>query len=312
MRAVFVHKNCVLRDSHLDPASPYDGLRLTPATLEAMRLLATDDRLLFVWGDCPSPADDEPHGMESLVKQIEAAGGRVDGLISCEHAPGEKCKCWGEFPGAFWVAASEFDLSLNECYLVADTAEEVESAYAAGMRPLIVLCDRSIGEILGNLPHHKDFPLAADLTMAVSYIAVEEDIRKELGHARSPAMAIPTEELLAAETLPTIKVTSPFAQGMRTNLQKSRLQLRDMGRMLTFFVLGALGLGLGIAYMLTHLYRQQPFPDFVYWITLQFIPRPLRGALFIIWGIGIIVLAVKSFYRSTTISIRLKKGKPSS
>ncbi|NLG48821.1 MAG: hypothetical protein GX552_01765 [Chloroflexi bacterium] len=311
MRAVFVHKNCVLRDSHLDPASPFDGLRLTPATLEAMRLLATDERLLFIWGDCPS-SDDGQHGMESLVKQIEAAGGRVDGLISCEHALDERCNCWGEFPGAFWVAASEFDLSLNECYLVADTAEEIESAYAAGMRPLIVLCDRSIGEILGNLPQHKDFPLAADLTTAVGYIAVEDDIRKELGHARVPAKAIPTDELMQAEALPTIKVTSPFAQGMRTNMQKSRLQLRDMGRMLTFFVLGALGLGLGIAYMLTHLYRQQPFPDFVYWITLQFIPRPLRGALFIAWGIGIIVLAVKSFYRSTTISVRMKKGKPSS
>jgi hypothetical protein len=61
------------------------------------------------------------------------------------------------------------------------------------------------------------------------------------------------------------------------------------------------GLSLGIAYLLTHLYRVAPFPEYAYYITLQFIPRPVRGALFIIWGVGILVLAVRSFYRSNKL-----------
>jgi hypothetical protein len=60
------------------------------------------------------------------------------------------------------------------------------------------------------------------------------------------------------------------------------------------------GLSLGIAYLLTHLYRIQPFPAIAYYVTLQFIPRPLRGALFIIWGGIVVVLALRSFYRSTS------------
>jgi len=94
---------------------------------------------------------------------------------------------------------------------------------------------------------------------------------------------------------------------MQTRLRKARVQLRDLTRWLTFFVLGALGLSLGIAYILTHLYREAPFPDFVYYVSLQFIPRLLRGALFIAWGIGVIVLAVRSFYRSANLNLWFKR-----
>lgn len=47
--------------------------------------------------------------------------------------------------------------------------------------------------------------------------------------------------------------------------------------------------GLGIAYLATHLYREAPFPAWVGVVTLQFIPRPIRGFLFI--GAGVLVMA---------------------
>ncbi len=308
MKAIFVHRDCVLRDSHIDLATSPDTWRLMPATLEAMRLLAAEGTLVFLFAtgnEHPAPqvaGEKGIEGLETLVKQVEAAGGRVDGLVSCPHDGQEACKCWGEFPGAFWATAARFALNLNECYVLADTERDVATAYAAGARPLIVLCTRTIGEVLGNLPRHKDFPIAANLTTAVSYIGTEEEINRQLGRSRNTAQSLPPGEVLYADSqaLPTIKVTSPLAQSLQVRLTKSRVQLRDMTRWLTFFVLGAVGLGLGIAYMLTHLYRVQPFPSFVYYVTLQFISRPLRGTLFIIWGVGILFLAVRSFYRSAT------------
>ena len=42
----------------------------------------------------------------------------------------------------------------------------------------------------------------------------------------------------------------------------------------------ALGLGL----LLTHLYRTAPFPESVYYVTLQFMPRFLRGLLLVVVG----------------------------
>ncbi len=63
-------------------------------------------------------------------------------------------------------------------------------------------------------------------------------------------------------------------------------------RWLGLLLLGLLCLALGLAYLLTQLYRQQPFPAAAYYITLQFIPRWGRGVLFLILGLGIVTLSL--------------------
>lgn len=63
-------------------------------------------------------------------------------------------------------------------------------------------------------------------------------------------------------------------------------------RWLVVLVLGIIFLSLGAAYLLVELYREQPFPDFVYYVTLQFLPRALRAVLFFGIGIGIVVLGL--------------------
>lgn len=301
MKAVFVHRNALLRDSGLDPRSAPDGWRLVPATLEAMRTLsASDGTLVFLYGCAPAERRSGGEGLEVLVRQVEAGGGRVDVLLSCDHDGDEGCGCWGERAGAMWAAARDFGLHLNECYLIGDGSADVSMAYAAGVRPIVALNGRQIESVLGRLPDYRGFPVATDLGVAMSYIGVEDEITRQLGHPREAAALNPPENPYAATgSRPTITVLSPLARGVQARLSTSRTQLRDIGRWLTFFVLGALGLSLGIAYLLTHLYRIQPFPEFVYYITLQFIPRPVRGALFIAWGLGVILLAVRSFYRSS-------------
>ena len=139
-----------------------------------------------------------------------------------------------------------------------------------------------------------------DLGTAAGYIGVEEDINRQLGRPRSGvAPRQPVGSLYEGPAeLPDVAVISPLARNLQAQLTRSRAQLRDIGRWLSFFVLGAVGLSLGIAYLLTHLYRMQPFPGFVYYLTLQFISRPLRGALFIAWGCVIIAIGVRSLYRS--------------
>ncbi|MBC7235852.1 MAG: hypothetical protein H5T69_08420 [Chloroflexi bacterium] len=304
MKAVFVHKDAVLRDSHLDPANLPDAWRLMPATLEAMRLLATEDRLLFLYGHQDAGQDGEQEAnWRALLQQVEAGGGRIDGFVICSHREGEPCRCWGSVPAILWGPAAQFGLALEQCYLLADGQADVIAAYAVGARPLLVLGERTISQVLGNLPAHKDFPVAINLTTAVEYIQVEEEINAQLGHPRNPAAPSPaTEELMAQpEALPRIEVTSRLAHGLEASLIRARAQLSDLVRWLSFFVFGTVGLSLGIAYLLTHFYRMQPFPEFAYYLTLQFIPRPMRGALFILWGLVVIALVVQRFYRSTRL-----------
>ncbi|MBN1401520.1 MAG: hypothetical protein JXA74_11825 [Anaerolineae bacterium] len=306
MKAVFVNQDAVLRDSHIDPADPSQDWHLVPATVEAMRLLANEDTLVFLYGAQIGPSDqasaEEPsRTMLELVHQTEAGGGRIDGLVVCPHAKGTECRCWEDFPGILWVPASQFNLKLEACYVLGDTERDVATAHTAGARAMTILCDRKIGDVFGDLPRHKDYPIAPDLTTAVNYIALEEEICNQLGHVQTSEVRVPVESALYAEPegLPRLTVTSRLARGLQANVNRSRVQLRDIVRWLSFFSVGAVGLSLGIAYLLTHLYRVQPFPAAVYYVTLQFVPRPVRGALFILFGAGIIFLAVRSFYRST-------------
>ncbi|TAK27936.1 MAG: YvcK family protein [Chloroflexota bacterium] len=63
-------------------------------------------------------------------------------------------------------------------------------------------------------------------------------------------------------------------------------------RWLVLLMLGIVIVSLGFAYVLREAYIYYTFPDFVYYATLQFLPRPLRGALFVAGGAGMIVLAL--------------------
>jgi D-glycero-D-manno-heptose 1,7-bisphosphate phosphatase len=311
MKAVFVNQACLLRDSHIEPSSSLDTWRLEPATVEAMRTFGNAGMLVLLWGCSAATSDGQRRDacFDALIKQVEAGGGHVDVLLTCEHNDGDLCRCWGREPGAVWVAASELELELSNSYILADDLADIQTAYAAGLRPVLVLGGRTIGAILGDSPEHSGFPIATDLTAAASYIGNEEEVAHQLGRPRAEAAPLPpTSELISSrQSLPAMRVVSAQAQAVQQRVRKTRTQFKDLSRWLGFFVLGAVGLSLGIAYILTHLYREQPFPGFVYYITLQFIPRPLRGALFIVWGLAVLALAVRSFYRSTRLNLWPKR-----
>jgi len=308
MKAIFLSQGAVLRDSHIAPDSDPEMWRLAPATLEAVRLLGGDERLVLLMSACcrqvqdgtPLDAEAAAARMQRVVAQIEAGGGRVDATLACPHRSDEACRCWGEFPGALWMAAAQLNLRLEEAYLLADSPYEIETALAAGVRPLVVLGGRRIATHLGDAPAHKDYPIAEDLGTAVNYIAVEEDIASQWAQPRQAAAIPPSSEELYADpkALPRLTVISRMAQGLQTQAVRTRAQLRDIVRWLTFVVIGAMGLSLGVAYLLTHLYRVQPFPAIAYYLTLQFIPRPLRGGLFIALGLGVITIALQRWLRA--------------
>jgi len=303
MKAVFLSQKAILRDSHIEITSPQDPWTLVPATLEAIRLLAKEETLVLLYGRLDNPSADPADGNQILtriVRQIESAGGRVDATINCPHNEGEACGCWFPNGGILTSAREAFGLNLESCYLIGDGAADAHLAQQFGVRPIILLGSRSTEEVLGKIEIARDFPVAADLTTAVRYVEVEEEINSQLGYKRAPmSRALSPSGEIPSEQLPKIGVHSKLAQSVQAQLNRSRIERHDLARWLAFFTVGGVGLSLGIAYLLTHLYREQPFPRFAYYLTLQFIPRVVRGILFIAWGLLIIALAIRQFYRSS-------------
>ena len=62
-------------------------------------------------------------------------------------------------------------------------------------------------------------------------------------------------------------------------------------RWLLLLLVGFTMISLGLAYLLKALYLAGPYPRFVYWLTLQFLPHAVRAVLFGSLGIGLTVWA---------------------
>jgi uncharacterized cofD-like protein len=72
----------------------------------------------------------------------------------------------------------------------------------------------------------------------------------------------------------------------------------NLKRWLVLILFGITLISLGVAYLFTQVYRTQPFPEWVGYITLQFIDRPIRGLMFITFGGVLCGLAVYQLQRS--------------
>ncbi|MBM2826362.1 MAG: putative protein family [Dehalococcoidia bacterium] len=79
-------------------------------------------------------------------------------------------------------------------------------------------------------------------------------------------------------------------------------------RWLLLLMAGIVLFSLGVAYILREIYTTFTFPPFVWYLTLQFLPRYVRGSLFIIASLGSIGLAIWALNRSL-LSAFLPEGR---
>jgi histidinol phosphatase-like enzyme len=315
VKAVFVKQDCLLEAAPATaPAEP--GTMLRSGVAAGLSALAEHKLFIIVLdvGSCsvvPASVAAGKSAIRAMLDAMRAAGGHVDALMQCLHEPGSGCGCWGTNPGFLYAAAARLDLRLDECYLLCDQASDVLLAYRAQCRPMLILEGRGIGDLYdGHQPEPSDFPIARDFSAAVQYVLTEEDGNKEWGHVRQPAPRPQLEEVASIgnipEFSPTLELFSPVP-GVKGFFLYGLPQVSSGARKwLAAFVVGAVGLSLGIAYMLTDLYRRHPFPAFVYYLTLQFIPRSVRGLLFILGGVAIVAISLRAILRSPSGTPRRK------
>jgi uncharacterized cofD-like protein len=82
-------------------------------------------------------------------------------------------------------------------------------------------------------------------------------------------------------------------------------------RWLLLLAAGVAIMGLGVGYFLREIYQSYTFPDQAYYVTLQFLPRYVRGALFVSLSVGLIVLSIWHLNRSL-LSAFIRPGRDES
>ena len=73
-----------------------------------------------------------------LHAAVGAAGGRIDRIFVCPHAPGDGCDCRKPKTGLFDQIAAAYGMKLDGVPAIGDATRDLVAARSAGARPILV------------------------------------------------------------------------------------------------------------------------------------------------------------------------------
>lgn len=91
-----------------------------------------------------------------MHKLLATAGGRVEAIFYCPHAPDQACRCRKPQPGLFEQIGERYGIDLKGVPTVGDSARDIIAGAAVGCEPHLVLTGK--GEALRGQPLPDNFP----------------------------------------------------------------------------------------------------------------------------------------------------------
>ena len=101
---------------------------------------------------------------ERMLSAIRAAGGRIDDVLVCPHAPDAGCMCRKPKPGLLIQAAAQLGFDLGRAWMAGDQARDIEAACAAGAIPVLLGAAPELAADLASKCVGHPMRVAADLT----------------------------------------------------------------------------------------------------------------------------------------------------
>jgi D-glycero-D-manno-heptose 1,7-bisphosphate phosphatase len=75
---------------------------------------------------------------DRMQQDASAAGGRIDAIFTCSHAPDARCKCRKPSPGLLLEAVAASGISADHTLVVGDDRRDIEAARSAGLQAALV------------------------------------------------------------------------------------------------------------------------------------------------------------------------------
>jgi len=153
--------------------SRVEDLRVFPFTADAIRLLNDAGFLLIVVTNQSGIGrgiytEADMHAIHEAI-QSELSGA-IDAFYFCPHLPCDGCKCRKPNTGMIEVALADFDIDIENSWMVGDKKIDVETGIFASLRSALVLT--GYGHQHKPLLEHEPDVIADDLSDAASRIAI--------------------------------------------------------------------------------------------------------------------------------------------
>ena len=106
---------------------------------------------------------------QRLLRQAEAAGGRIDTVAICPHGPEQRCACRKPQPGLLNEVLERFNARPADTIMVGDSMHDIEAGLAAGCQTWLVRSGHGEATLAaGHLS--KEVRIADDLADVVSKV----------------------------------------------------------------------------------------------------------------------------------------------
>jgi D-glycero-D-manno-heptose 1,7-bisphosphate phosphatase len=157
--AIFLDRDGVIIENHPNYVRSWDEVVIYPQALDALvKLNSSPYKIIIVTNQSAVgrgiiPLETAWDINRRLVEVIQKAGGRVDGVFMCPHAPDEGCDCRKPKPGLFFQAARDLSIDLQRSVMIGDALSDLLAGQAAGIpRTALVLTGRGTEQTEFPLP----------------------------------------------------------------------------------------------------------------------------------------------------------------
>lgn len=108
-----------------------------------------------------------------LLREVEAAGGKISAIFFCPHHPNDGCDCRKPQPGMFQRIREKYAADLSGAFFVGDSLTDLQAAKNAGCQPLLVLTGNG-AKTLASHPEAAEVPSFKDLAALAEFVLHEK------------------------------------------------------------------------------------------------------------------------------------------
>ncbi len=143
--AIFLDRDGVINENRPDYVRSWADVSIYPSALAALaqaadlpyKIVIVTNQSAVGRGLVPLAAVEAIN--RRLVAAIEKAGGRIDGVYFCPHAPDDRCDCRKPQPGLLLRAAREHNIDLVQSVMIGDALSDLAAGRAAGVGRTVLL-----------------------------------------------------------------------------------------------------------------------------------------------------------------------------
>lgn len=192
-RAIFLDRDGVLNVNRVDHVKEWSEFQFEAGALDALRRLAATGFAIVVVSNQAGIArgviSAETVGAihAALLNEVEKAGGRIDRIYYCPHAPADRCDCRKPRPGMLQQAEAELGVNLARSFLIGDWIDDLRAGAQVGCTTLLVGTGRGPQAALELASSPELNPVCVkNLSAAVDWILADA----ESGGGKPPGVAM--------------------------------------------------------------------------------------------------------------------------